>query len=85
MNGYVILGVIISQRSKEATDVQQVLTDHGCIISMRLGMHETKGVCAEDALLLLKLDGTQEEIHALEDALNAIDGVKTKLMVLESD
>jgi hypothetical protein len=64
MKGYVVLGVLVSQRTKDAVAVQDVLTKYGCIIKMRLGLHETTNVCAEDALLLLQLDGLKEEIKA---------------------
>ncbi len=84
MKGYVVLGVLVSQRTKDAVAVQDVLTKYGCIIKMRLGLHETTNVCAEDALLLLQLDGLKEEIKALEDGLNSIDGVETQLISLGS-
>jgi hypothetical protein len=84
MKGYVVLGVLVSQRTKNAIAVQDVLTKYGCIIKMRLGLHETANVCAEDALLLLQLDGENEEIKALEKGLNAIGGVETQLISLGS-
>jgi len=82
MKGYVVLGVLVSHRTDSAVEVQDVLTKFGCIIRMRLGLHETTNVCAEDALLLLQLDGEDLEIKNLEESLNAIDGVKTKLISL---
>lgn len=85
MKGYIVLGVLISNRTQEAVEVQDILTKYGCIIKMRLGLHETTNVCAEDAFLLLQLDGDDLEIKNLEDSLNALDGVKTKLISLASD
>lgn len=82
MKGYVILGVLINNRTKRAVEVQDILTKFGCIIKLRLGLHETENVCAEDALLLLQLDGKQEEIKNLQDSLNIIDGVEAKLISL---
>lgn len=82
MKGYVILGVFIDRRSEVAVEVQDVLTKFGCIIKLRLGLHETTNVCAEDALLLLQLDGDKEEIKTLQESLNIIDGVETKLITL---
>lgn len=82
MNGYVILGVLVNHRSEVAVEVQEVLTKFGCIIKLRLGLHETANVCAEDALLLLQLDGSKEEISNLQESLNIIDGVETKLLSL---
>ncbi|MBN2300089.1 MAG: hypothetical protein JXC31_02755 [Acholeplasmataceae bacterium] len=82
MKGYVVLGVLVDHRTENAIEVQDILTKFGCIIKMRLGLHETGNVCAEDAFLLLQLDGKESEIKDLEDSLNAIDGVKTKLISL---
>ncbi|MCF7930073.1 MAG: hypothetical protein K9L02_01015 [Acholeplasmataceae bacterium] len=82
MKGYVILGILINQRSEVAVEVQEVLTKFGCIIKLRLGLHETANVCAEDAFLLLQLDGSKEEITTLQESLNIIDGVETKLISL---
>lgn len=82
MTGYVILGVLINHRTEVATEVQEVLTKFGCIIKLRLGLHETAHVCAEDALLLLQLDGDKEEINNLQESLNIIDGVETKMISL---
>ncbi len=82
MKGYVILGVLINHRTEVAVEVQDILTKFGCIIKLRLGLHETTNVCAEDALLLLQLDGEQEEIENLQESLKIIDGVETKLISL---
>ncbi|MBU1094335.1 MAG: hypothetical protein KKH01_07735 [Firmicutes bacterium] len=82
MKGYVILGVFINHRTQSAVEVQDVLTKFGCIIKLRLGLHETDNVCAEDALVLLQLNGSKEEIKELQESLNIIDGVETKLISL---
>ena len=39
MKGYVVLGVLVSQRTKDAVAIQDVLTKYGCIIKMRLGLN----------------------------------------------
>lgn len=82
MKGYVILAVLVNHRNEVAVEVQEVLTKFGCIIKLRLGLHETTNVCAEDALVLLQLDGSKEEITNLQESLNIIDGVETKLISL---
>ena len=38
--GICIIGIKINDRIKEAGKVQQVLTDYGCSIKTRLGLHE---------------------------------------------
>lgn len=76
------MAVVISKRIAEAVKVQQVLTEHGCIIKLRVGMHETGDVCADDGLVLLNLCGTGKEVTALKADLNKIKGVKAKTMTV---
>jgi hypothetical protein len=76
------MAVIISKRIAEAVKVQQVLTKHGCIINLRVGLHETGDVCADDGLVLLHLCGTKKEIAALKTDLNKIRGVQAKTMTV---
>ncbi len=82
MNCKTIMAVSISKRIAEAVKIQQALTKHGCIISLRVGLHETGNVCADDGLVLLHLCGTKKEIAALKADLNKIKGVKAKTMTV---
>ena len=81
MNCYQIMAVRIFDRSKSAVDVQKVLTEYGCSILTRLGLHDQSapGTCSPSGLLVLQLCGSSEESKELEKKLNAIDGVKARL------
>lgn len=85
MSCYHLMAVLINHRVENAVQVQQALTKHGCIIKVRLGLHETDNVCADDGLVLLQLGGSEEERKALENELNAIPGVKAKSLDICSD
>lgn len=77
-----ILGVLITDRQKEAGKVQNVLTKFGCSIKTRLGLHEvTDDVCSTSGLLLLELIGNMSEMDKLEKELKAIEGTQTQKMV----
>lgn len=77
-----ILGVLITDRKKEAGKVQQVLTKYGCSIKTRLGLHEvTDDLCSTSGLLLLELTGDISEMEKLEKELTAIDGTQTQKMI----
>ena len=82
MNCRTIMAVIISKRIAEAVKVQQALTRHGCIIKLRVGLHEAGDVCADDGLVLLHLCGTKKDVAALKTDLNKIKGVKAKTMTV---
>ncbi len=75
-----IMAVRLTRRMEEAVKVQETLTRHGCIISLRIGLHETSKACSDRGLVLLHLCGTRKEVAALRKDLARIRGVKTKTM-----
>ena len=77
-----ILGVRITDRKKEAGDVQKVLTNYGCSIRTRLGLHEVSTeICSSKGLLILELIGDKTEQDKLEAALIGVAGVQVRKMV----
>lgn len=85
MSCYNIMGIVINHRSKNAVRLQEVLTQHGCTIKMRLGLHEAGDVCSEEGLVILQLCGTEEEIDALVVDLNKVEGVTAKNMSISPE
>ncbi|MDY0152088.1 MAG: hypothetical protein RBS43_07445 [Candidatus Cloacimonas sp.] len=78
---YKVIMVKIDHRSVEATTVQDILTKFGCNIKVRLGLHEVSGdFCANDGLIILEVDGKQEEILAMIAALSGLEYVQAKLV-----
>jgi hypothetical protein len=78
-----IMAVLLSKRAETALEVQKALTKHGCLIRVRLGLHEAaKDYCAEDGLILLHLVGAAEDCAALEADLQGLSGVRVKTMLL---
>lgn len=82
MNCSTIMAVKIDKRTKEAVRVQEVLTRHGCIINLRIGLHETMNVCADAGLVILNLCGKKSEIAALKSELSRVKGVTVKTMTV---
>lgn len=81
---HTILGVHITERLKEAVEVQKQLTAYGRYIKTRLGLHEIeKGHEAPNGLLLLEMVGPDDKTKELCDRLNAITGVEVKSMRFE--
>ncbi|OFX26878.1 MAG: hypothetical protein A2041_12050 [Bacteroidetes bacterium GWA2_31_9b] len=77
-----ILGVLITDRQKEAGKVQSVLTKFGCSIKTRLGLHEVNNdICSSSGLILLEITGEIAEMDKLENELKAIGGAQTQKMV----
>mgnify|MGYP006270378825 FL=1 len=82
MNCSTIMAVLIDKRTDAAPQVQEILTDNGCIIETRLGLHESVDQCSEEGLILLTLCGSQEEIDELQSELEAVHRVKVDTMQL---
>jgi metal-responsive CopG/Arc/MetJ family transcriptional regulator len=85
MGCYNVMAILVNERSNSAKELQDVLTRYGCIISVRLGLHQAGNACSEEGLIILQLCGSSEEIKALEDNLNSIKGVKAKSIELSSE
>ena len=76
-----IMAIALQSRNKFAPELQEILTKHGCIIKMRLGLHETsKVLCEERGLILLQLCGEKDEISVLIKDLSKIDDIKVNTM-----
>jgi hypothetical protein len=82
MNEVWILGVQITDRVKEVSTVQDILSKFGCSIRTRLGLHEVKDdYCAASGLILLELAGNREEFFKLENELLRVEGLVVRKMV----
>lgn len=76
-----IIGLLITDRIKEAGRTQEVLTRHAHIIKSRLGFHEVDdNVCSRVGVMLLQLRGNPEECDKLENALREIGGIEVQKM-----
>ena len=78
-----IMIVKITERAQISPKVQEILSKFGCIISMRLGLHDAGDRCSSNGFLVLQLCGEKEEMAKLEAELNAIDEVKAKTVVFD--
>lgn len=84
MSKRIILGVQITKRIQHVPAVQAILTEYGCNIKTRLGLHEvTESTCSTLGLLLLETFGDEKLILEMEAKLKAIQGVVVQKMVFE--
>jgi hypothetical protein len=76
-----ILGLLITDRIKEAGQTQEVLSSFGHIINSRLGFHEvTEETCSRVGFIILQLAGNTADFDSLESALAEIRGLEVKRM-----
>lgn len=76
---YNVMSVLTNKRVENVNEMQRVLTESGCIIKTRLGIHDaSEDFCSNEGLIILNLVGSEEEIASLEQILNEIPGIKAK-------
>lgn len=79
---HVIIGVHVTDRLEKAAPVQALLTEYGCNIKTRLGLHETSDCCcSKNGILLLEMFGEQKTCMALAEKLGKIEGLEVQTMV----
>ena len=74
----VVIGV--QHRREEAEKLQRVLTEHGCEVKARLGLHEAGSVCSDEGLIILQLVPDEPKADSLVEELNKLDGIKAKMV-----
>lgn len=78
---YKVILIKIDHRSSEAPKVQEILTEFGCSIKVRLGLHEvSRDYCANDGLIVLEVEGPAEELSKLLAQLNDVEYVQAQLI-----
>ncbi|HNQ47693.1 MAG: hypothetical protein WBJ54_08630 [Syntrophorhabdus sp.] len=84
MRKRIIFGVQVTNRIKNALEIQEILTEFGCNIKTRLGLHEvTETVCSTLGILILEMYGDIKQIKDMETRLKAVQGIVVKKMVFE--
>ena len=79
-----ILGVQVTNRVENILDVQKILTEFGCNIKTRLGLHEvTESHCSNVGLLILETYGNEADILQMEARLKKMNGLTVKKMVFQ--
>jgi hypothetical protein len=81
-----IIGIHISNRVKNVLSVQNVLTEFGCHIKTRLGLHElSDSSCSPNGLLIIELLGEDGKAEEFVKALKEVEGVDVQKMIFTHD
>jgi hypothetical protein len=79
---HIILGIHVSDRLRNAVDVQKVFSAYGCNIKTRIGLHDVDDrACSPSGVVLIEFFGTIDEADAMTARLNEVEGVEVKQMV----
>jgi len=80
MDMHRIMVIRVGQRLANAEHLQGILSRFGCIIKVRLGLHEAGDACAPDGLIVLQLTQGDAEPNELLEQLNLLPGIQAKLV-----
>ena len=82
MDKHIILGVHVTNRLKNAVDVQRLFTEYGCNIKTRVGLHEVDAnCCSPTGIVMLEMFGDEAHCLSLGDRLNEIEGIEVQRMI----
>jgi hypothetical protein len=83
MNCNYIIGIKMDNRAANAARLQETLTQNGCSIKMRLGMHEVdEATCANYGIIVLQPCGEEAQVEQLVKDLNKLEGITSKYLDL---
>ena len=86
MTRHIILGVHVTNRLKNVHSVQSILTEYGCYIETRLGLHPVgEDFCSPNGLILLEMANDESKSFELMDKLNHLEGVEVQRMIFEHE
>jgi hypothetical protein len=81
---HIIVAVHITNRLRQASEVQNVLTEYGLNIKTRVGLHEaTQQEASPSGVIILEMVGEAQRCHGIIGTLDAIEGVEAKSVVFE--
>lgn len=81
-----VVGVHITDRVQRVPEVQRVLTEFGCYIKARLGLHEThETYCSPGGMLLIDMLYDETASRQFVEKLRAIEGVEVQTMEFAHD
>jgi hypothetical protein len=86
IDNHTIIGIHITDRLKEAVEVQKLLTEFGDQIKTRLGLHEIEKSPAgskgpRNGVLLVEMVPPESRIQEFMARLQKIEGVEVKSMI----
>jgi hypothetical protein len=80
---HLILAIHVADRTQHVPEMQKHLTDYGCYIKTRLGLHEvSENYCSPNGIIILEMLDENKSTE-LKDTLNGIDGLEAKLIQFE--
>lgn len=78
-----VLLVLLNDRKKTAITFQKILTDWGCMVKTRLGIHDgVLNKCSNSGLVILDIVGQKKKLTEMTRKMNLVKGIKAKLVTI---
>lgn len=78
-----ILLVLVGNRRQSAVEVQRILTEMGCYVKTRLGIHDgNPDECTNCGLIILELIGDEAHKREVVEKLKQVESVHVELVEL---
>lgn len=79
---HVILGIHVADFATQSGQVQKILSEYGCSIRTRVGLHDVAdGVCSPNGLILVEFIGGEDRADEMSIQLGNVNGVEVKKMI----
>ncbi len=79
---HLIVGIHVVNRTEKALEVQNLLTEFGCYIKTRIGLHDASSdFCSPNGVILLEILDNEERRAQLVGRLREIDGIDVQEMI----
>lgn len=79
-----IVAIVQDNRVETATKVQDVLTNYGCHIRVRLGLHDAKvDECTNTGVILLQMCADEKIVSEFEQEMKGIPRVRINHMTVQ--
>jgi hypothetical protein len=77
-----LMAIKVDGRNSKAPHLQEILTKYGCIITTRVGFHETgeNDNCSTQGIIILQLTGEEDEINNLNKDVEKLEGISSKFI-----
>ena len=83
---HLIYGVHVTDRANQVPQVQKFLSEYGCNIKTRIGLHRVdENACSPRGLILLEMFGDVALCRELKAKLAALEGIEVQEMFFEHD
>lgn len=77
----IVVGIEVPDRNTHALEVQKIISEYGCHIHARLGLHEVKGkTCVSKGLIIIHMLCDENSCSKMLSKLRKLKGIKAKKM-----